>query len=928
MKTRRFFVLLFCLFLSFLLTRGEAIGEPYIIASDPPSFYIDPREDRDGDNPNNPSVGLTTVSITFSEPVRQFTWAGVGLNSSNFEIQYFRNGAQILSNPDLALSGQPVVSLVSGQGAGPYLLSLSPRLPLGAWMQIRGRNIINFQGEFLSPTGERDRVVLGYLPLDVNQSGVVTGSDITAYLQYMNQTLNPAPLSLASLLDTNRNGVFNGQDIPRALQLLNGFQTYIPWTGASLGDEPPDDPMALTGTIGTDGEVLDMALTPSGELFIAGDFSYAGVATGAGVVLDHLTGGRPSGLDPIELVHGVVYSTTPDGQGGYYIGGRFERIGVNAVRNLAHITASGSLDPAFTPNPNGIVRALAYSGTTLYIGGTFSEVYGTARSALAAIDSTTLTLRPWNPGVDSVIYSLSLLGTTLFVGGNFDMIGGLARENLAAINSETGQVMSWTPEPNSTVYSLAVYGSKLYVGGNFNEINGQARGKGAAFDVNSLNLLPWDPMVGGKVLVVLPTATAVYLGGRIFSIGGLGRENLASVDTNTGAVTSWNPTADQAVYSIGTSSGRLYAGGRFTMIEGSVRRGIAAFNLSNGQLLPWTATSGGFTRSIATTTGSIYLGGFFTTEGGGPRENLASIDTNSGNLTTFAPTFADDLINSSISALAVSTDRLFIGGSFDVVNSLARYDLAAFDLVTKTLTPWSPNLGTLGNPRAIVISGSNVYVGGSFSEAQGQPRSALAAFNASDGSLQSWNPGCNGSVFHMATTGSTLYVAGVFSSLGGTSRDQVGAVSTSTGAVLPWNPAQNSMIMAVEGIVPYENRVYFSGAFFSINGVERGGVVAVDAVSGIVDAWNPGIAQGMGSKLLHVSQTSVYLRLSLGGGGSDNRTQIASFDRATGATKWRLNTFSGEVRSMKRSGNSLFVGGSFLQVDQTSAKSIAVVPET
>ena len=49
------------------------------------------------------------------------------------------------------------------------------------------------------------------------------------------------------------------------------------------------------------------------------------------------------------LVGGFVKAMAPDGAGGWFLGGTFNRVGGQARGGLAHIAADGTLDPVWAP---------------------------------------------------------------------------------------------------------------------------------------------------------------------------------------------------------------------------------------------------------------------------------------------------------------------------------------------------------------------------------------------------------------------------------------------------------------------------------------------------------------------------------------------------------------------------------------------------
>src|SRR5690242_1637780 len=83
----------------------------------------------------------------------------------------------------------------------------------------------------------------------------------------------------------------------------------------------------------TDGTVFAIAHDAL-HLYLGGQFNRIGPHTGGAAVLDVTTGTVPG--DPPE-VHGTVLAVAPDGAGGWYLGGLFDRVGEAARQNLAHV---------------------------------------------------------------------------------------------------------------------------------------------------------------------------------------------------------------------------------------------------------------------------------------------------------------------------------------------------------------------------------------------------------------------------------------------------------------------------------------------------------------------------------------------------------------------------------------------------------------
>jgi hypothetical protein len=125
--------------------------------------------------------------------------------------------------------------------------------------------------------------------------------------------------------------------------------------------------------------------------YFGGNFTYAGATSSAELVdgtggAEIFSTGKPNTTLPD--VNGTVYTTLPDGSGGWYIGGDFADVGGNTdLQNLAHINPDGTADATWTPKPSDVVRTMVASGTTLYVGGDFTTI-GEVPEGLISVTST------------------------------------------------------------------------------------------------------------------------------------------------------------------------------------------------------------------------------------------------------------------------------------------------------------------------------------------------------------------------------------------------------------------------------------------------------------------------------------------------------------------------------------------------------------
>ena len=182
--------------------------------------------------------------------------------------------------------------------------------------------------------------------------------------------------------------------VPAAVGALLAVACVVPLTaGAVLPQPPPARPPPNPAFV-TDGAVN--ALTRSGDtIYLGGDFQHIGPPTGGSTVLDPASGVRATQFPE---VRGTVFAIVPDAAGGYYLGGHFASVGGLPRKNLAHVLASGAVDPSFGPYVDDDVLALALDSGRLYVGGNFLHVGDIIRRRLAALIPATGEVIPtFNP---------------------------------------------------------------------------------------------------------------------------------------------------------------------------------------------------------------------------------------------------------------------------------------------------------------------------------------------------------------------------------------------------------------------------------------------------------------------------------------------------------------------------------------------------
>jgi hypothetical protein len=251
--------------------------------------------------------------------------------------------------------------------------------------------------------------------------------------------------------------------------------------------------------------------------------------------------------------------------------------------------------------------------------------------------------------------------------------------------------------------------------------------------------------------------------------------------------------------------------------------------------------------------GRTILGGLFTRFGGKVRANVVAVLPDG----SADPNFIADT-NGKVEAVATSSDgsTVFIGGTFTTVNGVPRANLAAVSSTTGAVLPgWSADTG--GSAPAVLslaVSGDRLYVGGRYTGIGGTGRSKLAAVSTADGKvITAFNARANGTVREVVVSpdGTTVYAGGGFVKLGGVSRaGNAGSVLASNGNATAFNPVVDSGSGVVTvALSPDGSRFFLS--------TQNNYVRAYDPANGNNPVWS---ARTSGNtQAIAASTTEVYM---------------------------------------------------------------------
>ena len=563
------------------------------------------------------------------------------------------------------------------------------------------------------------------------------------------------------------------------------------------------------------GEVEASVSDGSGGWYIAGDFTAVGSTACHDIahVLSNgtvATGFAPEVNAPIDAL--ALSGST------LYVAGHFSQVDGEGRKYLAAVNDWTGALTSFAPEPNGVVTALLVEGSTAYAAGAFTSIGGKSRSNVAALNGNgeatafTTTLTSEHPNPDGLVSALAKSGTTLFIGGSFNTVNGEALTLLAGLDDATGEPTSFDAEVVNEgfgigVGALAVSGDTLYLGGNFQKVGGESRLMAASVNVNTGAVTSWNPELnvtleteyyGIERLAVV--GSSVYLAGYHygFNDGVVGLKDILRADSaTTGKKESWNPEINAEdsepfdALAVSSSGEQLFIGGGFSGAGKPVSTSAYLVRvLADGALdTSWAPAVTGSVASIAVGPSDVYA----YTEG-----HIVAFNKTTGAKTSFS---AGANPNGGPDAMVVAEGNLEVAGEF---MSPTRW-IAELNGTTGAISSWNPTIdgSPTHNVTRLAASGDTLYIGGRFEEVEGSPRHGVAAFDLTTHELTSLaTTCCDTGLESMVVDGSNLYLSGSFSGYfeagepPSSFREQAAAVNATTGALTSWNPAKQVLSMS------------------------------------------------------------------------------------------------------------------------------------
>ncbi|MGH7946606.1 MAG: delta-60 repeat domain-containing protein, partial [Opitutaceae bacterium] len=502
-----------------------------------------------------------------------------------------------------------------------------------------------------------------------------------------------------------------------------------------------------------DGQVGVIVLQSDGRILVGGTFQSvqpvgaAAPTSRSNILRLNSNGSLDTGFDPSLNSSVSAIAVQPDGK--ILIGGLFNVVApglssntsaaVTSRSSLARFNADGTLDTAFSPNPNGQVSTIVVqSDNKIVIGGAFTGMAPpgatelTPRSRIARINADGTIDTAYDPGANDNVLTAALQSDgKLLIGGPFVTLqpGGAESEtpvtlrlHVARLNTDGTVDSSFDlgidDAPGNRVDSLRVLpDGRVFIGGSFNSLHPSgtptriARRNFARLAANGTVDTSFEPSAGGSTGAVV-NGFAIQPDGKVIAagdfsdLGGAKSTNIARYlpEGNADAGFSSTLTTDGPVNAVairpnGAPVPTQLAGFTWLNANGTLRPAFNATTRLSGEI-----------NAVATDAGGrVLLGGSFANLDETTAGNLVRFNANGTLDTSFNPA-----PNGTVTGIAILPDnRLVIVGAFTTVNGIVRNRIARMDPDGTVDTTFDPNVNNRVN--ALVVQGDGpIVIGGAF----------------------------------------------------------------------------------------------------------------------------------------------------------------------------------------------------------------------
>lgn len=508
----------------------------------------------------------------------------------------------------------------------------------------------------------------------------------------------------------------------------------------------------------------------------------------------------------------------------------------------------------------------------------------------------------------------------LYVVGNFERMEGIQASRIAVWNDS-----GWTSLGDplfGMVNDIKISESgKIYIAGNFYK-----QGASEAMAAATLTSGTWTQIgdkIEGDTKAIAVYGDKIYYGGSFSGIGEQNIQNIACWNETEQKWSSLDVGISGSVYSLATDDdGKLYAGGIFETAGRAAAKYIAVW-----QGTAWGAVGEGFSSqvyAIECYDGKIYAGGSFEKTGDGELVNyLAMFDGEKWQPLGDGVTGGD---YPSVFDLHIdSRGRLLVGGTFNdaggiKTNGYARWNGSAWEDIYG-----EERNGTSSLIHALLpVRDGRLYAGGAFITAGSIVSPGIAAFNGTNWAPINQGLQPRGILYNLVPFGNRLYFTGWFYSMEDTYLNNVAYFDMDNSTFNSIDSGIDASDYDMGPIAVDENYVYVSGVFTEVEGVASNKIIRWDGSQWKTMQGGISGAQQSINAMIHGPDGKLYVAGSFNKAGEKDVQNIAIWNAISERWEGINGGLNGSVYALAFSGTDLYIGGNFTIAGDKEARSIAV----
>ena len=325
------------------------------------------------------------------------------------------------------------------------------------------------------------------------------------------------------------------------------FSTYNSVYTNTLGRVNTDGTLDTTFNAGAGANVAinTLKIQPDGKLLIGGNFTTYNSSSANRITRINTDGGLDASFN-IEGAGatGYVYGIGLQSDQKIIIGGAFTSYNGTTTNRLARLNTDGSLDTSFnigTGAASGINALAVQNDDKIIIAGGFATYNGTESKNIARITASGSldTSFVVGTGANFAVNAVALQSNgKVIIGGNFTTYNGTAAVRVARLNTDGSLDTTFNSAvgADGIVNSIIIQGDgKILIGGEFNNYNGTSRSKFARLNSDGTldTTLIINSGANNKVnSIAIQKDEKIIIGGTFTNFNGVGKNRLARINGN------------------------------------------------------------------------------------------------------------------------------------------------------------------------------------------------------------------------------------------------------------------------------------------------------------------------------------------------------------------------------------------------------------